>query len=405
MEAALFLQETLVLDQLLYAAGALLSRGRRKNAAEGVDVDTHRRFGEVRALTDEWRALEARACGAATAFQACDFHLVWARHFCDERTELRLVTVRRQGRLVLLWPLAISATPFGRVASWAGDPVGQYGDVVAEDAPGRDDWIEAAFLEIAGWGDVDFLNLRGVRADGAIARWAAWRGRVLGPAAEAPALDHSAYETAADFIEAGWPEAKRNAKRMKKLRAQGKVGFEIVQPGPRAVELMRTAFSFKRQWLERRGHYGRAFIDGRVENCLMELAADGGGSGLVVTHLSVGGETAAIEVGFRQRGCHYAYMGAFSPAFAKQSPGFIATELTIRACIEDGLGEYDPLPPADDYKLAWSNRRVAVRDYGVVLSWRGYTACAFALARPAAKAIYARLPLKARQGLRLSSVK
>ncbi|MEQ8269182.1 MAG: GNAT family N-acetyltransferase [Parvibaculum sp.] len=405
MEAVLILQETLFLDQLLYAAGALLTpRRKAEAAAAGLSIDTHRRSGAALALAPEWRDLEARACGAATAFQACDFHLTWARHFCDARTELRLVTVRDWGRLVLVWPVAVHATPLGRVASWAGDPVGQYGDVVAEEGPDRDTWIEAAFREIAGWGDVDFLNLRGVRADGAIARWAEGRARMLGPAAEAPALDHSAYETAADFIEAGWPEAKRNAKRMRKLRALGDIGFEIVQPGPRAVELMRTGFSFKRHWLERRGHYGRAFIDGRVEDCLMELAGDGGGSGLVVAHLSVGGETAAIEIGFRRHGCHYAYMGAFSPAFAKHGPGSVATECVIRACIEEGLGQYDLMPPADGYKLAWSNSRVAVRDYGVVLTWKGYAAYAFALARPSAKALYARLPLKARQGLRFLKV-
>ncbi|ABS64042.1 protein involved in cellulose biosynthesis (CelD)-like protein [Parvibaculum lavamentivorans DS-1] len=402
MEAVLILQETLFLDQLVYAVGALLTRKPPVEAASVLGVDTHRRFEAAKALAPEWRALEARACGAATAFQSCDFHLVWARHFCDEQTELRLVAVRERGRLVLVWPVAVRRTPFGRVASWAGDPVGQYGDVVAEDAPGRAAWIEAAFLEIAQWGDVDFLNLAGVRADSAIAGWAAGRGSVLGPPTEAPALDSSPFDSAADFNGAGWPQAKRNAKRMKKLASLGDVGFEIVGPGPRAVELMGRAFAFKRHWLEARGHYGRAFADARVEACLMELAGDETArSGLALSHLSVGGETAAVEIGFRHGGSHYAYMGTFSPRFAKHSPGFVVTELTIRACIEDGLGEYDPLPPADDYKLAWSNRRVAVRGYGVVLSWKGYAAYVYAAClRPAAKTLYARLPLKARQALR-----
>lgn len=408
MEAVLLLHEALFLDQLLYAAGALLTpKTKAETGTAGLSVDTHRRFGAAVALAPEWRALEERACGAATAFQSCDFHLVWARHFCDEETELRLVTVRDWGRLVLVWPLAVHRTPLGRVASWAGDPVGQYGDVVAEEGPDRQRWIEAAFREIAGWGDIDFLNLCGVRADSAIASWAAGRARVLGPVAEAPALDNSPFDTAADFIEAGWPQAKRNVKRMKKLASFGDVGFEIVGPGPRAAELMERAFAFKRHWLESRGHYGRAFTDARVEACLMELAGDTRArSGLALSHLSAGGETAAIEIGFRHGGSHYAYMGTFSPDFAKHSPGFVVTELTIRACIEDGLGEYDPLPPADDYKLAWSNRRVAVRDYGIVLSWKGYLAYAYAAyLRPAAKALYARLPLKARQALRFFSIK
>jgi CelD/BcsL family acetyltransferase involved in cellulose biosynthesis len=206
------------------------------------------------------------------------------------------------------------------------------------------------------------------------------------------------------FLAESWPQAKRNAKRMRKFNSLGGMNFEVVTPGPRAAELVAQAFDFKRDWLVERGLYGRAVIDNRTRDCLVALAADEKArSGLVISCLSVGGEVAAIEIGFRRGGRHYAYMGSFSPDFAKHSPGFVVTELTIRDCVEAGLDEYDPLPPADDYKLAWSNRRVAVRDYGVVLGWSGYLALAWiATIRPAAKALYERLPLKLRRGLRPS---
>lgn len=408
METLLILQETVLLEPLFYLAGLVgtATADDRVEPAEarGLSVATLSTPASVAALAPEWRALEARASATATAFQACDLHLVWARHFCDAQTELRLVTLRRNGRLVLVWPLAVRQTALGGVASWAGDPIGQYGDVVVEAGPERDRWIEAAFREIGAWGDVAFLHLCGVRADSAVARWAGKRGRRIGATQEAPALDHRPFESAEAFAKAGWPQAKRNVKRIRKLESLGGMNFEMVEPGERAQALVAEAFGFKRAWLDRQGHFGRAFIDGRVEACLTELAGDAGlRSGLVVSHLAVGGETAAVEIGFRHGGIHYAFMGAFSPDFAKHSPGFVVTEMTIRSCVEaPDVGEYDPLPPADEYKLAWSNRRVKVRDYAVVMGWAGFAAFLYAAhLRPALKALYERLPLKVRQGLRL----
>ncbi len=406
MEAILFLQEALFLDQVVYAAGAAISRVRRKEAPS--DIVAGSLVGEeAEGLAEEWRMLEARSPHAATAFQSCDLVLAWARHFTGTRTEFRLVTVRVQGELVLVWPLAVERTPFGRVASWAGDPIGQYGDVVAAEGTAREKWIAAAFAEIGRRGDVDFLCLRGVRADGAIARWAARKGREIGPASEAPAFDAAPFADAAAFEAARWPEMKRNRRRTKKLGEMGDLRFEMVEPGLQAAALVARAFAFKRDWLAERGLYGRALIDRRTEACLLALARDTeAASGLAVSHLAIGGETAAIEIGFRRGGRHYAYMGAFSPAFAKHSPGVLATEFTIRDCLAAGLSEYDPLPPASEYKLAWSNRRVAVRDYGVVLSWTGYAALASAaVIRPAAKSIYEKLPLNIRRRLRFLSVK
>lgn len=400
MEAFLFLQDMLVLDQLVYAAGAAMARGRRLGPP-GLTVSSYS-TREVETLSPDWRELEAQVPKGATAFQACDLLLHWAAHFTDERNELRLVAVRDRGELVLVWPLAVETTAFGKVASWAGDPVGQYGDVVVAEGAARDAWIEAAFAEIGNWGDVDFLCLRGVRADAAISGWAARRGRPLGTSMEAPVCDASSFGSADDFGAARWPETKRNRRRAKKLESLGDIGFDVLGPGDEAAALVAQAFAFKRNWLAERGLYGRALIDGRTEDFLVALARDtSSASGLAVSHLTVGGETAAVEVGFRRGGRHYAYMGSFSPAFAKQGPGNLATEFTIRDCIEQGLDEYDPLPPADDYKLAWSNARVPVRDYGVVLTWGGYAALAWAsILRPGAKALYEKLPLIVRRYLR-----
>ncbi|MBX3494515.1 MAG: hypothetical protein KF899_16225, partial [Parvibaculum sp.] len=82
MEALLILQEGLLLDQLLYAAGLIgtaTADERVEAPSPEIAVTTLTRPEAVEALAPEWRALEARAAASATAFQACDLHLVWAR--------------------------------------------------------------------------------------------------------------------------------------------------------------------------------------------------------------------------------------------------------------------------------------------------------------------------------------
>ncbi len=397
MEAGFLVEGAVIADDLTHLLGLLGGRLRawthaRTNSHGALATDIIATPEALAAIAPEWRGLERMSGASLSAFQTYAFQSTWAQRFHGAGPEMRFVTVRDNGKLVLVWPLSVQKTIMGMSAGWAGAPIAQYGDVVM--APGRERkaWLDMAAREISAWGDITYLDFGRVREDAGVAGWLAEHAVEKGEALHSPVLDLS------HFNQREWKQQARNEKRLKKLGELGEVRFELVQ-GARAASLVETAYQFKNEWAARKGFYGSALRDERIVGCLEELARHEGA--LFVSCLSVGGREAAIEIGFRHGGKHYAFMGAFSPEFARYSPGHLATEMTIRQCVEDGLVQYDPLPPEDEYKLAWSNRRLRVKHYGMVLTFTGLVSHVFsARLRPAMKRLYHRLPVSLRRVLR-----
>ena len=88
------------------------------------------------ALADDWNELFARAGRGAQAFQAFNWNWHWCNHYLRPREErgrrLAVLTGRRAGRLVMVWPLVTSRVAGLLQLTWMGDPVSQYGDILAE---------------------------------------------------------------------------------------------------------------------------------------------------------------------------------------------------------------------------------------------------------------------------------
>ncbi len=103
---------------------------------------------EFDALEDEWNALFARAGQGTQLFQTFNWLWHWCNHFVDgcPGTRLSVVTARRHGRLVLVWPLVSERAGLLTRLSWMGEPVSQYGDVVMEDEAGGLDLLREAWI-------------------------------------------------------------------------------------------------------------------------------------------------------------------------------------------------------------------------------------------------------------------
>jgi CelD/BcsL family acetyltransferase involved in cellulose biosynthesis len=104
-------------DEILLrsAADAVLPRGLSTEVAAGREA--------YAALAGDWRRLSEAQPGVAF-FQRLDLLAVWERHF-QESGSLATLVVRRDGHVVMIWPLAIERRFFVRVACGAGAPIGQ----------------------------------------------------------------------------------------------------------------------------------------------------------------------------------------------------------------------------------------------------------------------------------------
>ena len=149
-----------------------------QNGASGIadQVECLTSLQQMLAFVDQWRDLERRVPDILP-FQSFEWCRSWAEaNDAQARPQaLRIIAVFHEGRLVLLWPLAIRRFWGFRIAHSLGEPLTQYSDALVEDSDQRPRWLETAWDEIRSWRDVDTLELRRVRMDAAVAhlrpRW------------------------------------------------------------------------------------------------------------------------------------------------------------------------------------------------------------------------------------------
>lgn len=320
----------------------------------------------VEGLARDWAALES-AAPEATGFQSFAWCRAWLR-LAGGRVRPRILYVFEEERLVLLAPFQIERRFGVRVARWIGEPLTQYGDALARPGSGRDRWRAAALQEMARWRDVDLVALTRLRADGVLAD-----GSSAGESLAAPFTDLR------DFTPRRHKSAERRARR---LEAQGPVALVVAEPA-QSDRLARHALALKRDWLRRKGAYSAGLSHPLAEAFIAALAREGF---LRVNMLTVGGEAAALDLGFCGGGAYRSLIGCFDARFAEGAPGQALTGRLIARCAQEGLCAYDMLPPADEYKRAWASGEVRVEARFLALNLKG-RAAAFALAwlRPRAK--------------------
>lgn len=120
------------------------------------------------ALREEWDALFERAALPHQVFQS---HVVlrhWAAHYLDAQTRLSIVTLRRGGRLVMVWPLVRQHRLGIMTLRFMGIPIAQFGDVLVETTGDEaellgTDWSAVRSLR------ADIFEARKLRADSALA--------------------------------------------------------------------------------------------------------------------------------------------------------------------------------------------------------------------------------------------
>jgi CelD/BcsL family acetyltransferase involved in cellulose biosynthesis len=320
------------------------------------------------ALEQEWNDLFARAGRPHQLFQAYDWLRHWIGHYLDDNTSLSIVAARRNGRLVMVWPLVAVRRAGLTVLCWMGEPVSQYGDVLVEDGPAR------FYLLSQGWAYVkslgaDVIHLRKTREDAVVFPLLRQAGALSIAVAAAPYLDLA---SAADFetYQRRYPAKKRARRRRlrQRLAERGAVAFDRQGCGPAAVELLAHALRLKEKWLSDRAVVAPVLQDSRFRRFLRDVAGSGGMPAIRICALRCNGEPAAVEVSLECKGHQVAYLISYDIDLADYGVGVIVAENSIRTAHARGLIRFDLLTPADAYKLEWSDASVAVHDWAVPLS-------------------------------------
>jgi len=359
------------------------------------------------ALEPEWDDLFLRAGRGAQVFQTFNWNWHWCNHYLPDaarsNSSLAVITARRAGRLVMVWPLVQQRAAGLTQLAWMGEPVSQYGDVLIEDGLGSADLLREAWAFIKAELAPDLARLRKVRDDAAVAPLFAELGGLPTQQLEAPYLDLSSAKDFAAYEQRYAPRSRRNRRRLaRRLGERGAMAIERHREGPRARDLATLALSLKRDWLKDRGLVSPALADPRMDAFFADVAEGTTHPvGCQVSALTSDGEAAAIEITVSCKDRTVMHVIVFNLKYEKAGAGVLLLEETIARSFDNGCRVFDLLAPADGYKLDWADAVTGVTHWALPVSHKGwlYARLYLGIARPAVKATLGALPMSLRRAL------
>jgi CelD/BcsL family acetyltransferase involved in cellulose biosynthesis len=359
------------------------------------------------ALGDDWNDLFERAGCSSQVFQTFNWNWHWANHFlCDTPNSPRLaiVTGRVDGRLAMVWPVAIEPGNRLRSLVWMGEPVSQYGDVLVEEGPCRLAMLRAGWQFLGLNVKPDIARLGKTRADAAVAPLLAELRAISTVQLAAPFLDLKSAPTFEAYAERYSMKARKNRRRqMRRLEEDGPVCMRLLEPGEEACRLMGEIFAMKQAWLDKKALISSALSDERTLAFFKAVSAAGPRSpGTRLSALMCGDVLAAASVGFICRERAAIHIITYDRAFEKAGAGALMLERTIAASLQAGVGVFDMLAPANAYKKEWADGAVEVNDFAVPFSMAGraYIRGYLEFVRPTMRAALLAMPLPARRAIK-----
>ncbi|MBV9924328.1 MAG: GNAT family N-acetyltransferase [Acidobacteria bacterium] len=311
---------------------------------------------EIDALAAEWDALlERTPCNRAFSSHA------WYAAACRVNPSLKphLITARRGPSLAALFPLAVDAAAHEAVFPSA---MSNYNDIVAE---ADDSEAATALLRHA---------LTHPRAYGRLSLWwirkssnAARAARLLFEAGEAEEAFGVAREYAYLRLPGSYEEflkGRSRAFRKALLRAQRKAaadGLRVRELTPEEFPPSELPEMFLRLHLARFGE--RSCFEKQANLTFARLALPPlfARRQMRVFALLRGEEVVGIDLSMNGASSLCTWNGGFLPEFEQWSPGRLVIDAGVRRACELGLGEYDLLRGAYDWKMTWAD---SVREVG-----------------------------------------
>ncbi|MFJ9039984.1 GNAT family N-acetyltransferase [Streptomyces sp. NPDC102406] len=308
---------------------------------------------EFGTLREEWNRLH-RACATATPFQSHAWlHSWWLSY--GRAGRLRVVLVRRAGRLVAAAPLMLRPLPFPTLTP-LGTAISDFSDVLVEDGPadavsGTVTALGSGLWRLAGTAVIDFREVRpGSTVEALHARWPGPRHRLDdSPCLELPALPMDGLVQRLPR-----PRAQRARAKLRKLDAMG-IERRIVPASEVGGSLRRLLELHRLQWQERKvttEHVRPRFAE-HLTRSVTQMAQTGDA---VVTEFTLEGSVVAADLTFLSPRLAGGYLYGAHPRLRERKID-VATML-LRSCAEhlqDGPrdGVLSLLRGTEPYKLHW----------------------------------------------------
>lgn len=302
---------------------------------------------DLTTLAQEWDDLVDRSADRSP-WQRPGWALAWWRAF--GRGSLRIWTMRRNGRLVALAPLAHAG---GGLRSPTNYHSPAFGIVAEDDATAR-----SLLDEVLGSGPRQ-LCLRFVPRQGATAAAALAAATHHGYRVLERTLERSPYiDTTGDWKTylAGLDGKLRRElrRRRRKLEERGRVELTVGDGREHLDRLL--AECFRVEALGTKGRRGTAIAsDPSTSGFYRDVARWAAGRGILrVARLRLDGRAVAVDLALEEGGRHHLLKTGYDPALRTLAPGLLLRAGMIERAFATGLRSYEFLGADEPWKLEWT---------------------------------------------------
>jgi len=349
-------------------------------------------------IADQWLAFESEA--HATLFQSYKWVSAWCRTSAMACGEQPLIVTGHDanGRLALIWPMAIVQRLGTCVLTWLGQDCSSYNfglyrrDTIDQIGEAE---IRAIFSQITRHrpeiGAIQFLN-----------QPFEWNG-VINPLARLPSYPAASRAYALnlrpdfDSLYASIFSARNRSTLRRKERNLVKTGdrkIALAETEAQRLELLETFLRQKAVQFQNQGK-SNIFADPRMQMFYRELARDSGdGAPFEYAYLSVGDTVAATFNGMRFQDRFYFLTTSMDLGELKRwSPGIILMREHVAHHCRQGTAVFDLGPGQGDHKDAWHGYEVPLFETHLSLSARGWATTVLSRTKSQSKLAIKRSPI------------
>ena len=309
-----------------------------------------------RALEGEWNDLWLRTRQRQFSHRHVWFRLGWETTGAPRGRRMHVLVVRRQGRAVLIWPLALHRRLLWWQARALGPEFTEYDAILVEDRADAAALVVAARQHLAQSCPAGLIMVQHVREGSAVAEaLAVDPNAVKGETLASPYIDFAGHNGWDGY----WHSRSRNTRngytrRWRKFADLGTVSFDQVTDRAEIRHLLAWTLEHKIAWMKRTGH-DNDFIRTAEFAAFLErvVGVDDPGGTMTMFALRLDGRVVATKVGTIDGLRYEGFISSQDPEFGAYSTGTIAMVESLKWLCERGL-KYDFRIGDEAYKRDWA---------------------------------------------------
>lgn len=325
------------------------------------------------ALRSEWDALWHRVPNAFAAQGFAWCLAGWQTTGQPLGRRLHIVTLRENGRVVLIWPLTTQRGWTRTTVTTLGSESSEYDSLLVEAGPEAAEHVRKAWDHVRRHTGADVIALPFVRdgspmqtllaadpvqriAHGMPAPFTSWEN--------APTWD-AYWQTLAPSLRKGF------GRRRRRLAELGTISLDRIEDPTVFAELIDWTLARKRDWMTAKNVANEYLGTPEYRDFFQTLARARSDTGtLAMFALRLDGVTIATKLGVLDGTRYEGFVTVYDPAYAAYSPGQIILADCLKWCHERGL-EYDFRIGEEAYKQGWANGQVVATSYRIANTRRG----------------------------------